>query len=97
MNETDNSCGCGIFSTDEDYQVRVAVTPPAGAGSCSEVCMNTNSCSFPTGYCFVVEEGNTLNLSQWLDGACPGSDNYRALPAHPRLQHARLRVPAVRC
>ncbi len=75
MNETDNSCGCGILSTDEDYQVRVAVTPPAGAGS-FEVCMNTNSCSFPTGYCFVVEEGNTLNLSQWLDGACPGSDNY---------------------
>lgn len=69
LTETDSSCACGIFSTDEDYEIRVSVTIPVGAGS-FEVCMNTNSCGWPAGYCFEASAGQTLNLQQYLDGAC---------------------------
>jgi hypothetical protein len=75
LTETDNFCGCGSFQFDEDYEIRVTLTVPLGAGS-FEICMNTGSCTFPNGYCFEVAEGNTINLSQFLDGACPGQDNY---------------------
>jgi hypothetical protein len=77
MNETDSSCSCGIFSTDEDYTARVSLTVPADAGSYI-ICMNTNSCSWPAGYCFEVAAGQTINLTQDLDGYCAptGSDNY---------------------
>ena len=74
LTETDGSCGCG-FSTDEDYEIRVSMTVPTGAGS-FVICMNTNSCTFPGGFCFEVGEGQTINLSQFLDGACPGQDDY---------------------
>jgi hypothetical protein len=75
MNETDNSCSCGFPWLDEDYTASVTLTVPAGAGS-YEFCMNTNSCGWPAGYCFEVAAGGTTTLSQNLDGACPGSDNY---------------------
>jgi hypothetical protein len=76
MNETDNSCGCGIFSTDEDYHATVTLTVPAGVGS-YELCMNTNSyCNWPAGYCFEVAAGTSTQLLQHLDGSCPGTDNY---------------------
>jgi hypothetical protein len=74
MNETDNSCGCGV-SFDEDYQARVTITPPVGSGS-YEFCMNTNTCGWPAGYCTEVAAGQTVTYSQYLDGACPGADNY---------------------
>jgi len=69
MTETDSSCGCGSFSFDEDYEERVTVTVPVGAGS-FEVCMNTNSCGWPAGYCFEVAEGNSITVSQFVDGQC---------------------------
>jgi hypothetical protein len=75
LTETDSSCGCGGFSFDEDYEIRVAVTAPAGIGS-MEVCLNTNSCGWPAGYCFEVAAGQTLDLQQYLDGECPGQDDY---------------------
>jgi len=75
MNETDSSCGCGSFSFDEDYIARVSLTVPNDAGS-YEICMNTNTCGWPAGYCFAVGAGTQINLTQNLDGACPGSDNY---------------------
>jgi hypothetical protein len=77
LTETDNSCGCGTFSFDEDYQVRATVTAPAGIGSL-QVCMNTDTCGFPAGYCFEVAAGSSITVSQYLDGACgPGeTDNY---------------------
>ncbi|KAB2902984.1 MAG: hypothetical protein F9K40_07365 [Kofleriaceae bacterium] len=74
MTETDDSCGCG-FSTDEDYIARVSLTVPADAGSYM-ICMNTNTCSWPAGYCFEVAAGQTINLTQNLDGGCPGGDSY---------------------
>jgi hypothetical protein len=74
LNETDNSCGCGV-SFDEDYQIRVTLTPPAGSGA-YELCLNTNSCGWPAGYCTTVAEGTSVTFSQYLDGACPGADNY---------------------
>lgn len=77
LTETDNSCGCGSFSFDEDYQINVTVSVPAGAGT-YEVCLNTDSCGWPAGYCFNVAENNQITLSQYLDGACgPGqTDRY---------------------
>ena len=77
MRESDGSCGCGSFSFDEDYQASVSLTVPPGAGS-YEFCMNTDSCGWPSGYCFEVAAGTTTTLSQYLDGACaPGNtDSY---------------------
>lgn len=77
MTESDGSCGCGSFSFDEDYQARVSLTVPASAGA-YEICMNTDSCSWPSGYCFTANPGETLTVSQYLDGACgPGqTDRY---------------------
>ena len=69
MTETDGSCGCGSFSFDEDYLASVALTVPANGGSYN-FCMNTNTCGWPTGYCFDVPAGTTTTLSQWLDGQC---------------------------
>jgi hypothetical protein len=76
LHETDNSCGCGFPWTDEDYKIRVLLTVPANAGS-YEICMNTDSyCNWPSGYCFQVAAGTTSEIDQWLDGGCPGTDNY---------------------
>lgn len=73
--ETDASCGCGAFAFDEDYVMRVNLTVPPGAGS-YEICMNTDSCSFPLGFCFEIGAGQTINLTQNIDGACPGQDDH---------------------
>ncbi len=75
MNETDNSCGCGFPYLDEDYHATVTLTVPSGVGS-YELCMNTNSCGWPAGYCFEVAAGTSTQLLQHLDGSCPGTDNY---------------------
>ncbi len=69
MTETDSSCGCGSFSFDEDYVESVTMNVPVGAGS-FELCMNTNSCGWPAGYCFEVAEGTGITLSQQVDGQC---------------------------
>jgi len=70
--ETDGSCGCSFPSLDEDYQIKVTVTVPPGAGT-FEACLNTDSCGWPAGYCFNVAAGTSLQLSQYLDGGCgPG-------------------------
>lgn len=75
--ETDTTCGCGAVSFDEDYSLGVTLTVPIGAGS-YEFCLNTGTCSWPTGYCFPVAAGQSLTLTQFLDGACPGVDRYTA-------------------
>jgi hypothetical protein len=92
LTETDNSCGCG-FSTDEDYEIRVRMTVPANAGS-YEICMNTNSCGWPAGYCFEVGAGQQINLQQYLDGSCgPGqTDSYTTY-----LRIRGLNAPGFEC
>ena len=75
LTETDNSCGCGV-SFDEDYTLTVQFTAPAASGA-YEICLNTNDyCNWPNGYCFNVAAGNSITITQNLDGACPGSDSY---------------------
>jgi hypothetical protein len=74
-NETDNACYCGFPFTDEDYKFSATLTVPAGAGS-YEFCMKANACDFPAGNCFQVAAGSSFTLEQFLDGACPGVDNY---------------------
>jgi len=73
--ETDSTCGCGSFSFDEDYSLGVTLTVPIGAGS-YEFCLNTGTCGWPAGYCFTVAAGQSQTLTQFLDGACPGNDQY---------------------
>jgi hypothetical protein len=75
MTETDSSCSCGFPFLDEDYRATVNLTVPTGAGS-YELCMNTNTCGWPAGYCFEAAAGSTISLYQMLDGGCPGNDNY---------------------
>jgi len=89
--ETDSFCGCGSFSFDEDYQMNVTLSVPMGAGS-YELCMNTNSCSYPAGYCFEVAAGDSLNIFQYLDGACPGQDDYTVY-----VRVRGLAAPALEC
>ncbi len=93
LRESDGSCGCSFPSLDEDYEIRVALTVPVGAGS-FEVCMNTNSCGWPAGYCFNVNAGTTINLQQYLDGACgPGqTDSYTTY-----LRVRGINAPAFEC
>lgn len=73
--ETDSTCGCGVFSTDEDYNLDVTLTVPAGAGS-YELCVNAAGCSFTAGDCFVVAAGSSQTVRIFLDGSCSGTDTY---------------------
>ncbi|MGH9867978.1 MAG: hypothetical protein ACREAA_07440 [Candidatus Polarisedimenticolia bacterium] len=72
--ESDSSCGCGAFSFDEDYQFKATLTVPTGAGT-YEVCLNNGGCgSFST--CLTVAQGTSGTVFIWLDGECPGQDDY---------------------
>ena len=73
--ETDSSCSCcDLFCFDEDYQLNIWLTVPAGAGSymfCTgDTCGNVN------GACQEVLAGQTRGWTWTLDGACPGNDSY---------------------
>jgi hypothetical protein len=92
--ETDNSCGCGVFSTDEDYEMRVTLTVPPGAGS-YEVCMNTDTCSWPAGSCLQVNAGASVTVSQYLDGACVGPGQPDSYDVFIRV--SPLNVPGFSC
>ncbi|HEX2878362.1 MAG TPA: hypothetical protein VHO25_02380, partial [Polyangiaceae bacterium] len=76
LQETDSTCGCtDLASTDEDYQVRVSLTAPAGVGSL-RLCANVDTCGFPAENCIEVNAGNMGTFSMWVDGSCaPGGGN----------------------
>lgn len=76
--ETDSTCYCGFPYTDEDYIIKVTLSVPASAAGPYQFCMNVNTCSWPSGYCFNVAPGTSLMLSIQVDGSCPGEDNYDA-------------------
>ncbi|MBM4334989.1 MAG: hypothetical protein FJ108_03635 [Deltaproteobacteria bacterium] len=74
--ETDSSCGCCAFCTDEDYQFRVSLAVPAGAGS-YQLCASLGTCGVPGGNCLTVPAGTSQMISWNLDGACgAGTDAY---------------------
>jgi hypothetical protein len=73
-NETDSSCGCGAFSTDEDYRLTVTLTVPAGAGS-YDFCIDA-ACGSVGNNCRLVNAGTSSSWMYNLDGSCPGTDSY---------------------
>ncbi len=66
--ENDSSCGCGGFSTDEDYGFTATLTVPSGAGS-YELCASMSSCS-TTSNCVTVAAGSSGSRTIWKDGCC---------------------------
>jgi hypothetical protein len=58
--------------TDEDYQAQVTFTAPPVSGT-YQLCMDTDSCSLT---CFAVSGGQSITLTQNLDGGCPGNDSF---------------------
>jgi hypothetical protein len=84
--ESDNSCSCcDAFCFDEDYQLKVTLTVPAGAGSYT-FCTST-TCDTVGTYCQTVFAGSSAFWTWTLDGGCPGSDSYnifvRVSPGNP--------------
>ena len=73
--ENDSICGCR-FSIDEDYSLEVQLDVPVGAGT-FEVCVKQSSCGTWTN-CTTVTEGASESLTIWVDGACPGIDDFVA-------------------
>jgi hypothetical protein len=74
--ESDASCSCcDFFCTDEDYQLRISLTVPMGAGS-YQFCTGRDSCGNVNSNCQAVLEGQTQEWIWTLDGACPGNDEY---------------------
>lgn len=69
MAESDNSCGCGSFSLDEDYRASVTLTVPSGAGS-FQLCMNVGSCGWADSDCVEIAEGTSATLQRDMDGQC---------------------------
>ena len=73
VRENDSGCTCGA-STDEDYDLEVELTVPAGAGS-YRVCANGTSCSFGS-HCMTVAAGTTRSFGMQginranFDGCC---------------------------
>jgi len=75
-NETDSSCACcDFFCTDEDYEMKVTLSVPAGAGSYS-FCIARDVCGNVGNNCQTVSAGTSAYWSYQLDGGCPGNDNY---------------------
>lgn len=73
--ETDSSCSCcDTFCFDEDYQLRVTLRVPSGAGS-YWFCTGS-SCGGVNDNCQAVLAGQAATWTWTLDGACPGSDSY---------------------
>jgi hypothetical protein len=75
--ETDTSCACcDIVCTDEDYELTITLSVPAGAGS-YQFCAARDSCAFGGSNCITVNAGASASLSFRLDGSCAGgSDSY---------------------
>ncbi len=67
--ETDSSCGCGGFSTDEDYELTVTLTVPPGAGSYM-FCTGDASCGNADDNCQEVLAGFSGTWVWSLDGCC---------------------------
>ena len=73
--ESDNECECcDLFCFDEDYELHIELTVPAGAGS-YYFCTGT-PCQSVNSNCQEVLAGNTAVWIWTLDGACPGNDSY---------------------
>lgn len=72
--ETDQTCGCGTFATDEDYQLKVTLTVPAGAGSYT-FCTDA-ACGTVGNFCQTVNAGTSATWIYNLDGACNVNDSY---------------------
>jgi hypothetical protein len=65
--ETDSSCGCGGFPPDEDYEVIVTLTVPAGGGS-YQICTGVDCNSWAS--CLTVAAGTSGTARFYLDGEC---------------------------
>jgi len=72
--ESDASCSCcDGLCLDEDFQLAITLTVPAGAGSYM-FCTGTTCASQPS--CQEVVAGTSETWTYTLDGACPGVDSY---------------------
>ena len=73
--ESDSSCACcDFFCTDEDYDLKVTLTVPAGAGSYT-FCTNP-TCGSVGNNCITVGAGQSGFWTWPFDGACPGQDDF---------------------
>ncbi len=71
--ETDGSCSCcDAFCQDEDFQLKVTLTVPAGAGS-YRFCLGA-SCSGVDDHCQQVIAGQSGTWTWILDGSCSAAD-----------------------
>ncbi|MEE9229635.1 MAG: MopE-related protein [Acidobacteriota bacterium] len=71
--ETDSTCQCcDLFCLDEDFQLRIDLTVPSGAGS-YQFCTG-NSCAGVTTFCQTVFAGQTLSWIWTFDGSCFSQD-----------------------
>lgn len=74
-NESDSSCSCcDLFCTDEDYQLRITLSVPSGAGS--YILCTGASCGSVGQYCTEILAGQSNSWIWTLDGACPANDSY---------------------
>jgi hypothetical protein len=74
--ETDSTCSCcDVFCTDEDFQLRITLLVPPGAGSYM-FCTGRDSCTNVDTNCQTVLAGQSGEWVHTFDGSCPGMDDY---------------------
>lgn len=76
-NETGSTCSCcDAFCLDEDNQVSVTLTVPAGAGSYQFCAGNADTSCSTFSSCQLVNAGSSGTWTYNLDGSCSTTDNH---------------------